>query len=987
MRTGNFGRWIGVLVLLAGGWALAGAEEAPEEVMIRPVMIAAANDCSFALGEDGSVWAWGWTEVLPLRRERAPVRLGEVPEFVAVESGCNHALGVKADGSVWAWGQGLSGQLGDGDHMRRMSAVPVGPGPAPAVKTAVGYYFSLALSQDGSVWAWGENGSGQLGDGEQWNRSLPVRVPGMTDVIDIDAGGFHSLAVKSDGTVWMWGVGYHAELGDDVPRGSRVPLQVPGLSGIVKVAAGKYHNLALKSDGTVWAWGGGSWGELGNGAQGSTGTAVHVTGLENITAIAAGGYSSVAVGADGRMWVWGQNWYGQTGEAGPDKRLLPFPVPGLTDIVTVAAGESHVVALDGEGGLWAWGRNHEGQLGDGSISQWKAPPVRTIRLGAPDLVTSVGAGTRWGVGSTHAFAVTVENLGHSAANGTTTVQMQLPEGIGFDSYSGTGWTCTAPGGLVTCENPARMEAGASATVILRLQVGDAAYPWVRMVASAMNPSDENLENNFAAAPVDIAVPTVVTIESVSPSPGRVTEGMTLRYRVESSRGVPPGNVNIRAGFGSWESPVSAGEKRISTSRTGLLPIHVSYPGGPNALPSEATANHWILPGGTAATAVVLGQITPSPSLAGQVYHVPFSVTVGWSTAGTVTVSDGVAKNVCEAYTQTCPLVSTTAGVKTVTASFSGNEVDAPSSASRSHTVQAPAAAVSGVLGVTPASGEGVRQTFRAAYQSPAGHRHLQWVQMLVAESLDGGWEPYCLVHYDVQGERFWLYSDVRGYFMGPVAPGVESTELQGSHCLLGTAASAVRGEGARLEVDFDLTFKWEAERKIYLRSMDLGGRDTGWVQQGVWKQRAEQRRLFTVEPIQGMGMAAGFTLRYPDRVGVEGMKRGWAQFLVSQTPHSTGYPFCFIHYDRAGEALWMYSPDVGYFLGPEKPGTTATLDCSACTLDLEGTRVTDQGGTLVLEPAVHFKTTMRGMQQVHMRTMDGYGTDSNWMYMGYWTIP
>ncbi|MBE7540776.1 MAG: hypothetical protein M9913_00655 [Bryobacteraceae bacterium] len=981
-RTGNFGRWTGVLVLLAGGWAFAEAEEPPEVVMIRPVMIAAANECSFALGEDGSVWAWGVTGLLPFRRERAPVRLGELPEFVAVEANCYHALAVKADGSLWAWGQGQSGQLGNGWNSARMSPVAVGPGPGPAAKVVAGELFSLALSEDGSVWSWGDNMVGQLGSGAQSGRNSPARVPGMTDVIDIDAGVRHSVAVKSDGTVWWWGfLTYTSPV-----------AQVPGLSGIVKVAAGKLHNLALKNDGTVWAWGGGIWGELGNGAQGSTETAVQVTGLENITAIAAGAYFSVAVGSDGRVWAWGQNGYGQTGEAGPDKRLLPFPVPGLTDIVTVAAGESHVVALDGEGGLWAWGRNHQGQLGDGIISQWKAPPVRTIRLGAPDLVTSVGAGTRWGVGSTHAFAVTVENLGHSAANGTTTVQMQLPEGIRFDSYSGTGWTCTAPGGLVTCENPARMEAGASATVILRLQVGDAAYPWVRMVAWAMNPSDENLVNNTSAAPVDIAVPTVVTIEPFTPSPGRVGDPITVRYRVESSRGVPPGNVNIWAGFGSWESPVSAGEKWISTSQTGLLPIRVSYPGGPNALPSEATANHWILPGGTSPSSVELGQITPSPSVAGQVYNLPFRIGTGNVSTligGTLTVSDGEAINVCDLNTNPCPLVSTTAGLKTVTAVYSGDAARGPSGASRSHRVDAPAAAVSGVLGVTPASGEGVRQAFRAAYQSPAGHRHLQWVQMLLAAGPHDGWGPYCLVHYDVQGERFWLYSDVRGYFMGPVAPGVESTELQGSHCLLGTAASAVRGEGARLEVDFDLTFKAEAERKIYLRSMDLGGRDTGWVQQGVWGQRAERRLPFAAEPNQGMGAAAGFTLRFSDPPGVEGMKLGWVQLLMTRNyPPSAGDGFCFLHYDRAGNGLWMYSPDVGYFVGPERPGTAATvLDNSSCALDVEGTRAREEPRTLVVEPALIFRTPMRGTMRIFVRMMDGYGEDSNWTFMGYWTIP
>ena len=125
-----------------------------------------------------------------------------------------------------------------------------GPGAAGLlagiVAVAAGNNFSLALKADGTVWAWGFNGAGQLGDGTQTDRLAPVQVQGpggagnLTDVIAIAAGGYVSLALKSDGTVWSWG-------------GPVTPVQVTGLANVIAIARGSAHSLALKSDGTVWA--------------------------------------------------------------------------------------------------------------------------------------------------------------------------------------------------------------------------------------------------------------------------------------------------------------------------------------------------------------------------------------------------------------------------------------------------------------------------------------------------------------------------------------------------------------------------------------------------------------------------------------------------------------------------------------------------------------------------------------------------------------
>ena len=123
------------------------------------------------------------------------------------------------------------------------------------VAIAGGDSHSLALKSDGTVWAWGYNGCGQLGDGSTTNRLTPVQVSGLTGVVAIAGGGSHSLALKSDGTVWAWGCNDYGQLGDGTTTNRLTPVQVSGLTGVVAIAGGGAHSLALKSDGTVWAWG------------------------------------------------------------------------------------------------------------------------------------------------------------------------------------------------------------------------------------------------------------------------------------------------------------------------------------------------------------------------------------------------------------------------------------------------------------------------------------------------------------------------------------------------------------------------------------------------------------------------------------------------------------------------------------------------------------------------------------------------------------
>jgi hypothetical protein len=168
-------------------------------------------------------------------------------------------------------------QLGDGSTTDRTTPIQVS-GLSDVVAVAGGAGHSLAVLADGTVWAWGLNNYGQLGDGTTTHRTTPVQVSSLTGVVTIACGGNHTLALKSDGTVYAWGYNTNGQLGDGTTTNRYTPAQVSSLTGVVSVACGYYHTLALKSDGTVYAWGRNSYGQLGDGTTTQRTTPVQVQG-------------------------------------------------------------------------------------------------------------------------------------------------------------------------------------------------------------------------------------------------------------------------------------------------------------------------------------------------------------------------------------------------------------------------------------------------------------------------------------------------------------------------------------------------------------------------------------------------------------------------------------------------------------------------------------------------------------------------------------
>jgi alpha-tubulin suppressor-like RCC1 family protein len=301
---------------------------------------------------------------------------------------------------VASWGAG--GELGDGTTTSRSRYVDIGAGNN-VVGVAAGYTprtgHGLEVRSDGTVWAWGDNPFGELGDGTTTGWLAPVQVPGLAGVTQVAGGCTHTLAVRSDGTVWAWGDNRFGQLGRGTITDHEVmPAPVTGLAGVTKISAGCGFSLALRSDGTVWAWGFDNDGQLGNGNTASSPVPVKITGLSQVTGIAAGWDSSVAVVAGGAsVWTWGGNDNGQLGDGTTAGHTTPVRVTqiGTVHIAGVAAGGAveagkFAAVLGTDGSVWAWGNDTLGQLGNAPASSPVTRPVNTI--GAGSGITQISAG-------------------------------------------------------------------------------------------------------------------------------------------------------------------------------------------------------------------------------------------------------------------------------------------------------------------------------------------------------------------------------------------------------------------------------------------------------------------------------------------------------------------------------------------------------------------------------------------------------------------
>ena len=365
----------------------------PGSFLTGVTQVSAGAQFSLALKVDGTVWAWG-NNFYPVLGNPAvtdisdvPVRVGALAGMAMVSAGYEHGLSLATDGTVWAWGHNNVGQVGDNSTSDRSSPAQVA-GLSNVIAVAGGGFHSVALRADGTVWTWGLNGFGQLGDGTGLGRRLPVQVVGLTDVTAIAAGAEHTLALKRDGTVWAWGSNFGGQLGDGstaIEFRSTVPVRVVGLAGVVAIAGGQFHSVAVLSDGSVWVWGSNTLGQLGTGVTSDQQerAPIQVQGLSGAKAATAHLVHSVVLKNDGTLWAWGTNQlntivYGLIGDGTSENRYSPVQVVGLGDVVAFDAGGLHTLALRSDGSVWSWGFNGVGELGIGSRATPQLSPTQVV---------------------------------------------------------------------------------------------------------------------------------------------------------------------------------------------------------------------------------------------------------------------------------------------------------------------------------------------------------------------------------------------------------------------------------------------------------------------------------------------------------------------------------------------------------------------------------------------------------------------------------
>jgi alpha-tubulin suppressor-like RCC1 family protein len=348
-----------------------------------------------------TLYAWGANGYGQLgngsRMDRySPVALGG--SYTAFAIGGAHSVAIGTDGFVYAWGHNSSGQLGDNTIVTSSKAVQVvlsdgiTTTPLTGIKQiSAGSRHTLAIAADDTVLAWGSNTRGQLGDGTVVNAMIPVPVINtqVHDIVAIAGGGEFSLALRSiDGTVWAWGSNTFGQLGNNSTTNSDKPVQVLKAGGvpldnIVAIAAGGSHALAIDTTGKIWAWGYNAFGQLGTLNHTNSPVAI---GLELIdinkvaipgtaTAISAGLDHTLAVIGD-YVYSWGYNKHGQLGNGKalgdelpvyyPQKVVLEGGGP-LLKIKSVTAVGHHSLARDADGIVYSWGENSYGELGDGNV--------------------------------------------------------------------------------------------------------------------------------------------------------------------------------------------------------------------------------------------------------------------------------------------------------------------------------------------------------------------------------------------------------------------------------------------------------------------------------------------------------------------------------------------------------------------------------------------------------------------------------------------
>jgi alpha-tubulin suppressor-like RCC1 family protein len=346
----------------------------------------ATGQTMYAVKTDGTLWAWGLGTSGQLGdssivSKSSPIQVGILTDWDRVYgSGNASAYAIKTDGTLWAWGLNTSGALGDGSSAHKSSPVQIGSLTNWA-KVAGMSTGALALKTDGTLWSWGVNTSGQLGSGTVTSRSSPVQIGADTNWSDIAGGSSNGYGIKTDGTLWSWGANSAGQLGDGTVVSKSSPIQVGSLTNWSKIASGPGATgtaWAVKTDGTLWSWGAGTAGQLGDGTIVSKSSPVQIGTFTDWTDIYSDGSTVLTVKADGTMYAWGAGASGQLGNFASASAYLPIQTATLPKWSSLYSTLQTSHGIKDNGTLWAWGDNTYGLLGTNNATNFSSP----VQIGA-----------------------------------------------------------------------------------------------------------------------------------------------------------------------------------------------------------------------------------------------------------------------------------------------------------------------------------------------------------------------------------------------------------------------------------------------------------------------------------------------------------------------------------------------------------------------------------------------------------------------------
>lgn len=320
----------------------------------------------------------------------SPTQVGSLSTWHQVYTPSQFTVAIKSDGTIWSWGSNFAGYLGQNDVADRSSPTQIGTGTTWNKLAAVGSNsnITLAIKDDGTLWGWGGGSNGQIGSNDTINRSSPVQIGTDTTWSQVTTGQTWTMAIKTNGTLWAWGQdgasGALGQNGVSVDRSS--PIQVGSGTNWSSVSAGQSMTMAIKTDGTLWGWGPNGQGQLGLNDVSPRSSPTQIGALTNWASVSAGGVQCVAVKTDGTLWAWGGDNDGRLGlNTVQVARSSPTQIGTATNWAKAVAGFEQSSAITTTKQLYSWGRNNRstgGQLGLNDVISRSSP-------------TQVGTATNW----------------------------------------------------------------------------------------------------------------------------------------------------------------------------------------------------------------------------------------------------------------------------------------------------------------------------------------------------------------------------------------------------------------------------------------------------------------------------------------------------------------------------------------------------------------------------------------------------------------